>query len=116
MEAGLTPGDRVPADWLNPDNLKVSRGTLREALKVLEFQGLIASKTGPGGGVFVASIAPENAIRMLDNLFLFEPPSISDIYALRKLVEPELAASAAAKRTVAGSLRGAAIDHPALRG
>jgi len=96
MEAGLTPGDRVPADWLNSDNLKVSRGTLREALKVLEFQGLTSSKTGPGGGVFVASIAPENAIRMLDNLFLFEPPSISDIYALRKLVEPELAASAAA--------------------
>ena len=96
MEAGLSPGDRVPADWLNPDHLKVSRGTLREAMKVLEFQGLISSKTGPGGGVFVASIAPENAIRMLDNLFLFEPPSISDIYAIRKLVEPELAASAAA--------------------
>jgi DNA-binding FadR family transcriptional regulator len=95
METGLSPGDRVPADWLNPDNLKVSRGTLREALKVLEFQGLTSSKTGPGGGVFVASIAPENAIRMLDNLFLFEPPSISDIYAIRKLIEPELAASAA---------------------
>ena len=95
MEAGLMPGDRVPGDWISPDALKVSRGTLREALKVLEFQGLIASKTGPGGGVFVAAIVPENAIRMLDNLFLFEPPSISDIYAIRKLVEPELAASAA---------------------
>ena len=96
MEAGLMPGDRVPADWISPDSLKVSRGTLREGLKVLEFQGLIASKTGPGGGVFVAAIAPENAIRMLDNLFLFEPPSIADIYAIRKLVEPELAGAAAA--------------------
>lgn len=96
MESGLSPGDRVPADWLDPETLKVSRGTLREALKVLEFQGLTASKTGPGGGVFVASIAPENAIRMLDNLFLFEPPSISDIYSIRKLIEPELAATAAA--------------------
>lgn len=95
METGLSPGDRVPAGWINPDNLKASRGTLREALKLLEFQGLISSKTGPGGGVFVAAIAPENAIRMLDNLFLFEPPTISDIYAIRKLIEPELAASAA---------------------
>lgn len=95
VESGLTPGDRVPADWLDPTELKVSRGTLREALKVLEFQGLIASKTGPGGGVFVAAIAPENAIRMLDNLFLFEPPTIADIYAIRKLIEPELAATAA---------------------
>jgi len=96
MEAGLAPGDRVPSDWINPDFLKVSRGTLREALMVLEFQGLIASKTGPGGGIFVTSIAPENALRMLDNLFLFEPPSIADIYALRKLVEPQVAASVAA--------------------
>lgn len=95
METGLVPSDRIPADWLNPETLKVSRGTLREALKVLEFQGLITSKTGPGGGAFVAAIASENAIRILDNLFLFEPPSISDIYAIRKLLEPELAASAA---------------------
>lgn len=97
MEAGLCPGDRIPAEWIDPDALGVSRGTLREALKVLEFQGLIMSKTGPGGGIFVASIAPENALRMLDNLFLFEPPSISDIYAIRKMIEPELAAAAAAQ-------------------
>lgn len=95
MGSGLAPGDRVPADWLHPDNLKISRGTVREALKILEFQGLIASKTGPGGGVFVTSIPSEIAIRMLDNLFLFEPPSIADIYAIRKLIEPELAAAAA---------------------
>ena len=41
VEAGLRPGDRVPADWLLPETVKVSRGSLREALKVLEFQGLI---------------------------------------------------------------------------
>tara|TARA_R110002020_G_scaffold40118_3_gene118721 strand:+ start:18305 stop:19093 length:789 start_codon:yes stop_codon:yes gene_type:complete len=95
MEAGLSPGDRVPASWLDPDVLKVSRGTLREALKLLEFQGLVTTKTGPGGGAFVAAIAPENALRMLDNLFLFTPPTISDIYAMRMLIEPELAAAAA---------------------
>ena len=44
----------------------------------------------------MAAIDPDNAIRILDNLFLFEPPSIADIYAIRKLVEPELAATAAA--------------------
>lgn len=109
VESGLAPGDRVPTDWLDPAALKVSRGTLREALKVLEFQGLIASKTGPGGGVFVTEIAPDNAIRILDNLFLFEPPTIADIYAIRKLIEPELAATAAG-----GSLTPGGFD--ALRG
>ena len=97
VQAGLAPGDRVPPEWLGPQSLKASRGTLREALKVLEFQGLISTKTGPGGGVFVSSIEPEDAIRLLDNLFLYRPPSIRDIYAIRKFVEPELAASAAGR-------------------
>lgn len=95
MESDLSPGDRIPSGWLDPDALKVSRGTLREALKLLEFQGLVTTRTGPGGGAFIAAIAPENALRMLDNLFLFSPPTLADIYQMRMLIEPELAASAA---------------------
>jgi GntR family transcriptional regulator, transcriptional repressor for pyruvate dehydrogenase complex len=92
---GLKPGDRVPADWVSPEKLGISRGTCREALKLLEFQGLITSKTGPGGGVFVSSVSERDAIHLLDNLFLSSPPSIADIYALRKALEPELAAGLA---------------------
>ncbi|MDX5595509.1 FadR/GntR family transcriptional regulator [Pseudovibrio sp. SPO723] len=99
LEAGLKPGDRLPHDWIAPEVVKVSRGTLREALKVLEFQGLITSRSGPGGGVFVAAVKPGEAIRLLDNLFLFSPPSITDIYTLRKQLEPELAASVAGRLT-----------------
>lgn len=97
VKAGLRPGDRVPGQWLNEDGLKASRGTLREAMKVLEAQGLVTSKTGPGGGVFVTAVAVADAIGLLDNLFLFQPPSIADIYTLRKLIEPELAASLAGR-------------------
>ena len=92
---GLVVGDRIPGDWIAPEKLNVSRGTVREALKVLEFQGLINTKTGPGGGVFVSAVDQDEAIRFLDNLFLAHPPSISEIYTLRKLLEPELAASLA---------------------
>ena len=99
MTADLSVGDRIPADWVDPDNLNASRGTIREALKILEIQGLIITKTGPGGGLFVSAIDQEDAIRFLDNLFLSEPPSISDIYALRKLLEPELAAKLAGQLT-----------------
>lgn len=93
VAAGLQPGDRVPAEWLQTDEVKVSRGTLREALKLLDYQGLITTRSGPGGGVFVGKVEPREAIRMLDNLFLFKPLSVSDIYTLRKQLEPELAAS-----------------------
>lgn len=95
VDAGLKPGDRVPSEWLSPEQLSASRGTVREALKILEFQGMIASKTGPGGGVFARSVAPGEAIQTVTNLFLGNPPSLSDIYALRKSLEPELAAESA---------------------
>ncbi|TCT42049.1 FadR/GntR family transcriptional regulator [Martelella mediterranea] len=95
IEDALKPGDRIPANWLDPEALGISRGTLREALKILEFQGMIATKTGPGGGVFVRQIEPSEAIQTVTNLFLQTPPSIADIYALRKKLEPELAADAA---------------------
>ncbi len=99
IEHQLSPGDRIPSDWVAPETLGVSRGTLREALKVLEFQGLIATKSGPGGGIFVSAVAADDAIQMLGNLFLFKAPSISDIYAIRKKLEPELAAGLAGKLT-----------------
>jgi len=98
-EGGLMPGDRLPQEWLTPDRLKASRGTLREAMKILEIQGLITSKTGPGGGAFISALTPADAIQLLDNLFLFKQPSIADIYAMRKLLEPELAAGLAGKLT-----------------
>ncbi|EIM78218.1 GntR family transcriptional regulator [Nitratireductor aquibiodomus RA22] len=94
---GLRPGDRIPHEWLLPETQEASRGTLREAQKILEFQGLIVSKTGPGGGVFVSTVGADQAIRLLDNLFLFQPPSIAEIYAIRKVLEPQLAASVAGR-------------------
>lgn len=96
-ESGLRPGDRVPPDWLSLDSLGVSRGTLREAMTILEIQGLLTTKTGPGGGAFLSEISQDHAIQLLDNLFLFEPPSVADIYSIRKLIEPAIAASAAGR-------------------
>lgn len=95
IDGGLRPGDKVPAAWTDPRELGVSRGSAREALKILEIQGMIASRTGPGGGIFVTSVRSEDAIRTIENLFLFGNPSIADIYAVRKVLEPELAASVA---------------------
>ena len=56
---------------------------------------MTASKTGPGGGIFARAVEPAEAIQTVTNLFLQAPPSIADIYALRKLLEPELAADSA---------------------
>lgn len=91
----LSPGDRIPQAWLAEEEMKASKGTLREAMKALETQGLIKTRTGPGGGVFVAALSGEQAMDLLNNLFLFNQPGIADIFALRRLVEPELVADLA---------------------
>ncbi|HLW26484.1 MAG TPA: FCD domain-containing protein [Kiloniellales bacterium] len=102
---GLKPGDRLPPEWLSEEFLQASKGTVREAMKALQTQGLIRTRTGPGGGAFVTALSGEQAIDLLSNLFLFERPSIADIYALRKQLEPELAAG------LAGRLDEAALEE-----
>ncbi len=46
----LEPGDRLPPERVMLEEYEIGRGTLREALRLLEFQGAIALRSGPGGG------------------------------------------------------------------
>jgi len=94
-DKGMSPGDRLPqeADLIN--DFEVSKGTMREALKVLETQGLIQTRTGPGGGAFITEMPATRARALLANHFFYKDFTISDIYELRLALEPELAAQVA---------------------
>src|SRR5436853_1093 len=46
-EKNLSPGDRLPRESELQAQFQVSKGTIREALKSLEVQGLITISTGP---------------------------------------------------------------------
>jgi DNA-binding FadR family transcriptional regulator len=46
----LKPGDRLAPERVMLDELGIGRGTLREALRFLEFQGVVELKPGPSGG------------------------------------------------------------------
>ncbi len=70
-----------------------AKSTVREAIKVLEAQGLVTTRTGPGGGAFVTEIPQDKAISLLSNFFYFNKLEIKDIYQLRIQLEPEMAAS-----------------------
>lgn len=51
----LLPGDRLPEEGQLAAILHVGRGSVREALRMLETSGLIELRKGPGGGAFVSS-------------------------------------------------------------
>lgn len=95
IERQLRPGDRLPAERELMERFRASKGSIREALSALRSQGLIRTRTGPGGGVFLSEIAPQRAMALLSNYFLFRTPTITDIYAVRCQLEPEIAASVA---------------------
>lgn len=88
----IQPGDRLPNEKELMQLFECSKGTVREALKSLEVQGLITLKTGPNGGATLVQVPYPLASQLLRNYLHFQHPTGPDIYRLRKLVEPELAA------------------------
>ncbi len=93
-EKDLKPGDRLPQEAELQQLYSVSKSTIREALKSLEVQGLIKVTTGPGGGGMVIEVPLARTLQLLQNYLFFKDVTIDDIYTVRKLLEPELAAGA----------------------
>lgn len=97
MQNGWGPGVRLPSETELIERFGMSKGTIREAIRILEAQGLVKSRTGPGGGVFVHQVSEERATALLGNYFYFEHLTIDDIYQIRQVLEPELAAALAGR-------------------
>src|SRR5215475_13930801 len=93
-ERRLGPGDKLPKEDELQALFGVSKGTAREALKSLEVQGLVTVTTGPAGGATIGEVPLERAVQLLQNYLFFRELSVTQIYAVRRLLEPELAAGA----------------------
>lgn len=115
VQHGLGPGDRLPQERELIAQFTASKGTVREALKALEVQGLISVRTGPGGGAFIERMSEGRAMSLLSNFLFAKNLSIANIYEMRKVLEPQLAASATPHIDEAGLARLEAIiriyDH-----
>ncbi|MDL5032341.1 FCD domain-containing protein [Pelomonas sp. APW6] len=93
-DRNLTPGEKLPKEAELQEMFGVSRGTMREALKALEVQGLIRLSTGPAGGATIERVTLDRTFQFLQNYLFFQDITIGDIYALRRMLEPEMAAMA----------------------
>lgn len=93
----LKPGDKLPPERELAEKLSISRGSLREAFRVLESRGLIKSK--PGGGRYIREIR-ENSHGNTENIILsLEKSSILELLEAREMFEVKIAKIAAQRAT-----------------
>src|SRR4030095_11915024 len=89
--------DQLPSERELAETFKVSRTSVREALRALESQGLIVSRTGMCH--FVADPAVESLVPPLTRFLIDEKKALADVFEMRKLIEPQIAALAAERAT-----------------
>jgi DNA-binding FadR family transcriptional regulator len=95
LSGQLQPGETLPPERDLKDMFQTSRGTLREALRVLEQKGLIEIKLGVGGGSVVKAAPMEQVCNGLDLLIRFQKISLRHLAEFREDVEGAVAAIAA---------------------
>jgi GntR family transcriptional regulator, transcriptional repressor for pyruvate dehydrogenase complex len=96
-EGVLRPGDALPTERELTDSFQVGRSSVREALRMLESQGVIR---GANAGAFVVAEAMNPLNSSLRLLFaLDERAGLHDLFELRRILECEAAALAAERRT-----------------
>ncbi|MEW9503094.1 FadR/GntR family transcriptional regulator [Jeotgalibacillus marinus] len=93
----LKPGDKLPSERTIADLLEVSRTTVKEAISVLEANGIVLIK--PGVGVFLASHTKK--VIQQDLLAVLAPKQhdLSELIELRQAIEGEAAYYAAKRST-----------------
>jgi len=99
----LQPGDPLPGEERFSTDNRISRSAYREAVKMLAAKGLVHSRTK--SGTRVNERASWNMLDLDVLAWTFEAGPSADflrgIFELRRMVEPQAAALAAARRSVA---------------
>lgn len=95
MGGTLKPGSQLPAERELKEQFGISRGTLREALRVLEQKGLIEIRTGVAGGSIIREVNSENLSENLGLLIRNRAVSLHDLAEFREGMEGGVAALAA---------------------
>jgi DNA-binding FadR family transcriptional regulator len=101
LDGRLKTGDTLPSERQLKDMFNISRGTLREALRVLEQKGLIEIKLGVGGGSVVKDLNADQVSEDLALLIRSQKVSLNHLAEFREDVEGIVAARAAERRSKA---------------
>lgn len=94
----LKAGDKLPSEAQLITDFEVSRPTIREAIRILESEGLISVSRGARGGARVNAVSSEMLSRATGIALQARGATMEDIYLARTLIEPHAARLAAELR------------------
>jgi len=103
IRGGLRPGAGLEPERTMLEKYETGRGTLREALRLLEFQGVLALKPGPGGGPILLDPDASHLAGTVVLLMQLKQAPFRTIVEVRTALEPMIT-GLAAERISAESL------------
>ena len=89
----LKPGDRLPSERALSEKFAVGRGYVREAIKKLEFYGIL--KTIPQSATYVASLGVKALKGLIANVLALDQNDIDSLLETREILEINAARLAA---------------------
>jgi GntR family transcriptional repressor for pyruvate dehydrogenase complex len=95
ITGGLGPGDRLPNEASMAERFDVGRGSVREALRLLEVHGMISLRSGPKGGPVIIAVDPRYVGRTLSLYLSLRGATIEELVQTRLILEPHVARLAA---------------------
>lgn len=99
----LTIGDKLPPERQLMEQFETSRVTVREALRTLEYSGILEIKRGNQGGAFVRDPNIKFVNNFLQDMFSMGNIKVGDLTEARMAVEP-YSVKLASERIKEGSL------------
>jgi GntR family transcriptional regulator, transcriptional repressor for pyruvate dehydrogenase complex len=99
LHGELKRGAKLPTEEQLAGQIKVSKVSVREALRNLETEGLIQKRRGVHGGSFVAHPGSEKMGEWVVNYFRVGMITPEELVDFRQTLEPALAALAVERRT-----------------
>jgi DNA-binding FadR family transcriptional regulator len=109
----LRAGDPLPPEDQLMSDMAVARTTVREALRILESEGLVVVRRGAGGGARIRTPAVPMVARYIGLLLQYEGATVEDVHRARVLLEAPAAGLLAerADPEIVAALRAALADE-----
>ncbi|CAM3245854.1 Putative transcriptional regulator, FadR family [Deinococcus saxicola] len=97
LRGDFVAGQRLPPERLLAEQMNISRTSLRDGIARLEVLGHLEARQGTG--VFVREPSAAHLTQPFQGMLIRSPQKLADLLEFRQMIEPEVAAHAAARAT-----------------